>query len=125
MSAKTRAQKQALAAYEAVQKHQDSLVESAYRTLALRFASMIMQSGLTHALGFALAKNRPEHQAYLQDLMVVFNHQGLKDAKNLHEEVLRLSCSDYQLYTRLLLDAAVALKRYAEALLQAQGADHE
>lgn len=90
-------------------------LEKSYRTVALNFPVMILQSGLTQSIGFLLAKNKAEHQAYLQDLADIL---GLQNAKKLHETIIGCNLSDYQQHTRKALEASAWLKRYTQALLK-------
>ena len=111
----TRDQKYAKAAYPKVEHQKGKDTEKSYRTVALNFPVMILQSGLTQSIGFLLAKNKAEHQAYLQDLAEIL---GLKNAKNLHDTVIKSNLRDYQQHTRKTLEAAAWLKRYTQAMLK-------
>lgn len=110
----TRDQKYAKAAYPKVDDQRGKDTEKGYRTLALNFPVMILQSGLTQSIGFLLAKNKVEHQAYLKDLAEVL---GLQNANNLHQTIINSNLNDYQQHTRKALEAAAWLKRYTQALL--------
>lgn len=101
-------------AYLLVESIKDSEIEAKYRTLALNFPIMIMQSGLAQAIGFLMAKNKAEHQKLL---LHVANLLNKKDDKVLHDEILSSDITQYQLLTRKALDASGWLKRYTEALL--------
>lgn len=118
----TRTQRIALAAFNAVEAKKKDSVEAEYRTLALAFPTMILQSGLAQAIGFLKAKNKPEHQAYLADLVKVLKeakiYPDMQNAEALHHKILHSSVQQYQLLTRLLLDVASWLKRYTQALLE-------
>lgn len=124
MTQHTRTQKMALAAYQAVEQRKGSKLEAEYRTLALTFPNMVLQSGLMQAIGFMLAKSNEsggdpsEHRAYLSDLVKVLAQPTADAPATLHQQVLRSSVRDYQLMTRLVLDAASWLKRYTQALLE-------
>lgn len=111
----TRDQKYAKAAFPKVDKQKGKDTEKSYRTVALNFPVMILQSGLTQSIGFLLAKNKAEHQAYLQDLADIL---GLQNAKKLHETIIGCNLSDYQQHTRKALEASAWLKRYTQALLK-------
>lgn len=113
----TRDQKYAKAAYPKVNAHSGTDTEKAYRTLALNFPVMILQSGLTQAVGFLLAKNKAEHQAYLRDLAEIL---GLTNANTMHDTIIRSNLTDYQQHTRKALEAAAWLKRYTQALLKGE-----
>ena len=118
MHTQTRTQKMALAAFQAVERRHKTDIEAEYRTLALNFPSMILQSGLTQAIGFMLAKGKEEHQAYLDDLVEVLADSTVKSRADLHQKILTAPVRDYQLLTRVLLDASSWLKRYTQALLE-------
>lgn len=122
----TRTQKFALRAYPLVEKQSNNQqgdeidskkLASKYRTLALTFPNMILQSGLSQATGFLLAKNKPEHIAYLNDLAnVMKDHQHTGDA--LHRQVIESQVDEYRQLTRHALEASSWLKRYTQALLK-------
>lgn len=93
----------------------DSKFEAKYRTLALNFPTMIMQSGLAQAIGFLMAKGKDEHKIILQHI------QTILDRPNLHADILASDIGQYQLLTRQALDATAWLKRYTQALLKKEG----
>lgn len=113
----TRDQKYARAAFPKVNAQKGQDTEKSYRTVALNFPVMILQSGLTQSIGFLLAKNKAEHQAYLTDLAEIL---GLQNANNLHTTVINSNLRDYQQHTRKALEAAAWLKRYTQALLKGE-----
>lgn len=113
----TRDQKYARAAFPKVNAQKGKDTEKSYRTVALNFPVMILQSGLTQSIGFLLAKNKPEHQAYLADLAEIL---GLQNANNLHTTVINSNLRDYQQLTRKALEAAAWLKRYTQAMLKGE-----
>lgn len=90
-----------------------------YRTLALTFPNTILQSGLSQATGFLLAKGNPEHTAYLNDLAQVMAN-GLADGAGLHQRTINSEVGEYQQLTRRALEASAWLKRYTQALLKAE-----
>ena len=112
-----RTQKYAQAAYPMVVEIQNSAgtLETNYRSVALNFPTMIMQSGLAQAIGFLMAKNKEEHQKLLSHLAELL---GFKSSEELHQEVLKSELKQYQLLTRQALDASSWLKRYTQALLK-------
>lgn len=65
-----RTQKYAQKAYPMVEaiQHATGTLEANYRSVALNFPTMIMQSGLSQAIGFLMAKDKDEHRALLQHL---------------------------------------------------------
>jgi CRISPR-associated protein Cmr5 len=65
---RTRTQEFALRAYPCIEDQVNADTRAKYRTLALSFPNMILQSGLSQATGFLLAKGCLEHTAYLNDL---------------------------------------------------------
>lgn len=110
-----------------------------YRTLALTFPSMILQSGLSQTIGFLLAKGSlkeneaaenkdnkeeskkikvNEHLLLLEHLAKLLSDEKNEyDGKSLHGKILKADLAEYQLLTRKALDASTCLKRYTEALL--------
>ena len=92
-------------------------LEAKYRTLALNFPTMIMQSGLAQSIGFlmAKAKDNNEHQIILEHI------EKILDRPILHGDILESEIGQYQLLTRQALDATAWLKRYTQALLKKEG----
>lgn len=103
------------AAYPLVEKMQKDLSEAKYRTLALNFPTMIMQSGLAQAIGFLMAKDQSEHKIILGHIQLILKRP------NLHADILKSEIDEYQLLTRKALDATSWLKRYTQALLKKEG----
>lgn len=112
-----RTHKYAEDAFPLVKAMQKDNFEAKYRTLALNFPTMVMQSGLAQAIGFlmAKAKDKPEHKIILQHI------QTILDRPNLHADILASDIGQYQLLTRQTLDATAWLKRYTQALLKKEG----
>lgn len=112
---KIRTQDYAKQAYPLVSKIQrDTNIEAKYRTLALTFPTMIMQNGLSQAIGFLMAKEQEEHCVFLGHIAKLLNYH---DGNSLHDSILKSSITDYQLLTRHAIDATSWLKRYTQALL--------
>ena len=114
-----RSQKYAQEAYPLVVKVYGHQLEAKYRTLALNFPSMILQSGLSQAIGFLMAKGKDEHQMLLDHLATLVLGKQAQD-KQLHQTILTADLTHYQLLTRQTLEAASWLKRYSQALLEKQ-----
>lgn len=111
-----RTHRYAEAAFPLVKQLQGDSLEAKYRTLALTFPTMIMQSGLAQSIGFLMAKNNDEHKTLLQHIELIL---GRKD--RLHSDILKSEIEDYLLLTRQALDATAWLKRYTQALLTKEG----
>ena len=114
-----RSQQYAQEAYPLVVKVYGHQLETKYRTLALNFPSMILQSGLSQAIGFLMAKGKDEHQMLLDHLATLVLGKQAQD-KQLHQTILTADLTHYQLLTRQTLEAASWLKRYTQALLEKQ-----
>ena len=84
-----------------------------YRTLALNFPTMILQSGLAQAIGFLQAKGKEEHLLLLVHIAELLE----ENESSLHKKILEADLSHYQLLTRQAIEAASGLKRYTQALL--------
>jgi len=110
-----RTHKYAEAAFPLVKQMQNDIFEAKYRTLALNFPTMIMQSGLAQAIGFLMAKGKEEHKFILQHI------ERILERPNLHADILASDIQQYQILTRKTLDAAAWLKRYTQALLKKEG----
>ncbi len=103
------------AAFPLVKAIQKATFEAKYRTLALNFPTMIMQSGLTQAIGFLMAKKEDEHKTLLKHIEDILNRPTL------HTDILKSNIEEYQLLTRKALEASSWIKRYTQALLKKEG----
>lgn len=109
-----RSQKYAQRAFGLIQKvKEENGKVKEYRTLALNFPTMILQSGLAQAIGFLQAKGKEEHLLLLAHIAELLGEN--KDG--LHKKILAADLSHYQLLTRQTIEAASSLKRYTQALL--------
>lgn len=109
-----RSQKYAQRAFGLIQKVKEKNEKvKEYRTLALNFPTMILQSGLAQAIGFLQAKGKEEHLLLLAHIAELLGEN--KDS--LHKKILAADLSHYQLLTRQAIEAASGLKRYTQALL--------
>ena len=109
-----RSQKYAQRALGLIQKVKDDNKQvKEYRTLALNFPTMILQSGLAQAIGFLQAKGKEEHLLLLAHIAELLGEN--KDS--LHKKILEADLSHYQLLTRQAIEAASSFKRYTQALL--------
>ena len=109
-----RSQKYAQLAFGLIQKVKEKNEKvKEYRTLALNFPTMILQSGLAQAIGFLQAKGKEEHLLLLAHIAELLGEN--KDS--LHKKILAADLSHYQLLTRQTIEAASSLKRYTQALL--------
>lgn len=109
-----RSQKYAQRAFGLIQKvKEENEKVKEYRTLALNFPAMILQSGLAQAIGFLQAKGKEEHLLLLAHIAELLGEN--KDG--LHKEILEADLSHYQFLTRQAIEAASGLKRYTQALL--------
>ncbi|MFC2998155.1 type III-B CRISPR module-associated protein Cmr5 [Acinetobacter sichuanensis] len=93
----------------------DSKFEAKYRTLALNFPTMIMQSGLAQAIGFLMAKDKDEHRQLLKHISTLLDYKNIDE---FHKAIRESNITQYQLLTRKSLDATSWLKRYTQALLE-------
>ena len=109
-----RTHKYAEKAYPLIEKMQNDTFEAKYRTLALNFPSMIMQSGLAQAIGFLMAKGKDEHTIFLGHIAQLLEYTRYED---FHTAISKSDITQYQLMTRKALDATSWLKRYTQALL--------
>lgn len=111
-----RTQKYAQIAYPLIEAIQGNEIEAKYRTLALNFPTMILQSGLAQAIGFLMAKDEAHHIQLLQHLAKLLGYQD--NTKQLHQDVRQFDITKYQLLTRKAIEASSWLKRYTQALLE-------
>ncbi len=119
-----RSQKYAQRAYGLIQKVKDDNKQvKEYRTLALNFPTMILQSGLAQAIGFLQAKGKDkegkEAKGKEEHLLLLAHIAELlgENKDSLHKKILAADLSHYQLLSRQAIEAASSLKRYTQALL--------
>lgn len=121
---KIRTHKYAERAYPLVALLQDDDLKAEYRTLALTFPTMIMQSGLAQAIGFlkAKAKSKEQHNLMLEHMAKLLNYvnNNQADPEALYQAILASDVTQYQLLSREALEASAWLKRYTQALLEKQ-----
>ncbi len=114
----TRDQKYAKDAFPKVKAQKNSTIEKGYRTIALNFPVMVLQSGLAQAIGFLVAKsdseNKNEYAVYLNDLASILVKT---DGNALHASIIASKLADYQHLTRQVLEVSAWLKRYTQSLL--------
>ena len=124
---KVRTHAVARAAYECVARRRDEsqgrkgMDDANYGALAHKLPGMILENGLAQATGFLLAKGNPEHRVLLDDLCVVLRAAETttaSDGPRLHQEVLNSDLDRTLILTRLSLEAAGWLKRYAQGVLR-------
>jgi len=125
VSAHTRTQLLAQAAFPRVEARKKGKDFGEYETVARRFPSLIHTCGLAQAVAFAQAKRNqkkpeggPECQ-YLADLAAVLHaggHTEVTSADSLADHSRDDAVTTYLRLSRDALDATVWLKRYAEAL---------
>jgi CRISPR-associated protein Cmr5 len=104
-----------------------------YRTRANSFATMVAQSGLAQAFGFLLAKRESPgdlgraYDAYTRDLVAVVGagwpDLAAQDPDAFYDLVVRADLGQYRRLTRATLDAALWLKRLAQAKLPSESGD--
>jgi len=94
-----------------------------YKARADSFPTMVLQSGLTQALGFLCAKGGV-YLDYANDVAKVI---GLPSGNTLHENAIAASLPQYRRLTQEVLEASALIKRYASIVLKddIQGGSHD
>ncbi len=113
MTAHTRSQKLAQAAFAQIAKHGQPKQE--FVSFAKKFPALIHTCGLAQAVAFALAK---EEKDYIKDLAVVLEASGhleVSSAETLQKQTQEQPLSGYLRLSRDAINAASWLKRYVEA----------
>jgi len=125
VSVNTRSQKLAQAAYACVEQRKNGKDFGEYETVARKFPALIHTCGLAQAAAFAQAKRKKDKSTggaeceYLADLAAVLiagGHAEFPDANGLAAHTRTDGLTTYLRLSRDAIDAAVWLKRYAEAL---------
>ncbi len=90
-------------------------LQKEYKTRAHSFPAMVMQSGLTQALGFLRAKSQGNlgsaYRAYAQGIADVL---GAPSADALHEQSITAELPQYRRLTREVLEVAILIRRFAQ-----------
>lgn len=120
MQTQTRSQKMAA---EAAKKVAGRGKDDEYRSFAREFPTLVHTCGLAQAVAFAQAK-KGHHQQYLDDLAAVLAAAGYPVSTGAGlSDYLRAQATmavEYLRISRDAIDAAVWLKRFAEAAKAAQ-----
>ena len=121
MTVNTRSQKLAQKAHACIeQRKADSSAKEfgEYIGFAKKFPALVHTCGLAQAVAFALAKKevRSHYAADLASVLSAGGHTEITDATSLAEHTRADTVSSYLRLSRDAIDAAVWLKRYAEAL---------
>lgn len=85
-----------------------------YKARADSFPTMVLQSGLTQALGFLRSKGGV-YVTYVDDVAHVL---GRASAAELHREAVGSTLPVYRRLTHEVLEAAGLIKRYAQIVLK-------
>lgn len=122
----TRSQRMAATAAECVAKRKPT-PSAEYRSFAREFPTLVHTCGLAQAVAFAQAKGAKsaDHRNYLDDLAAVLVAAGYAAAATGpalgdHLRAAGMTVPEYVRVSRDAIDAAVWLKRYAEAAAPAE-----
>ena len=85
-----------------------------YKSRADSFPTMVMQSGLTQALGFLLGKGGL-YETYANDVARV---AGKSDAKALHNDAIASDLLSYRRMTREVMEVSALIKRFGQIELR-------
>jgi len=122
---RTRSQRIALCAFERIQAYEERSKDDRekYVGFAKRFPSLIHSCGLAQAIAFAAAK---APTGYVDDFSAVVSFDGNFTTADLGQRIRAAELPEYLRLSRIALEAAGWLKRYAEAVLEPQkgGASH-
>ena len=125
MSVHTRSQRLAESAFGCIEARIKGKDFGDYETVARKFPALIHTCGLAQAVAFAQSKRKKEKPTggaeceYLADLAAVLKaggHNELANGDSLASHTRSDPVTSYLRLSRDAIDAAVWLKRYAEAL---------
>ncbi len=125
MTVPTRSQKLAQAAYDKIDGRKKEPGFDEYNTVARKFPALVHTCGLAQAVAFSQSKRKPDRTdggpdcQYVADLAAVLlagGHADLTSGASLAAHCRSDSVTTYLRLSRDAIDAAVWLKRYAEAL---------
>jgi CRISPR-associated protein Cmr5 len=113
VSAHTRSQRLAQAAYARIAQH--GKPDKEYVSFAKKFPALIHTCGLAQAVAFALAKNETDYIADLAEVLKAAGHSEITTAESLDHHARTQQLSSYLRLSRDAVNAASWLKRYIEA----------
>ena len=126
----TRSQRMATEAHQAVDKRRDLGTDAAkytnekYESVARGYPSFLHTCGLVQALTFSKSKQKPEHTHIIEDLQNVLRKAGaLSQNDDLLVRATSADTSAYILLHAQAIEAAVWIKRYAEAFANPKDSD--
>ena len=126
----TRSQRMATEAHQVVDKRRDLNGENAgytnkeYKSVARGYPSFLHTCGLVQALTFSKSKQKPEHTHIIEDLQNVLRKAGaLSQNDDLLVRATSADTSAYILLHAQAIEAAVWIKRYAEAFAKPKDSD--
>lgn len=126
----TRSQRMATAAHKVVNNRRDlvdkgpAFTNENYESVARGYPSLLHTCGLVQTLTFSKSKKKDEHNHIILDLQNVMKEAGaLSQNDDLVERASSADTSAYILLHAQAIEAAVWIKRYAEAFAEPKDSD--
>lgn len=119
----SRTQRMARRALDCVKPVAEGGLAKDYKSRAMSFPTVVLQSGLAQAVGFLAAKSGEKndkeraYQRYLEDVAKV---AGLGSGQDLLKGALEADLPRYRLLTREVLDASAWIKRFCQSLIMSE-----
>ena len=112
-------------AYECVKKIKDKKFSGDYKSLVKKFPMMLLKNGLLQTVAFLEAKAKDHHKALLGQLkeyLTDISPLNLKIDMDVSEYLSSIDVGIYRNITSDILTFSKWLGRYAEALIEKEGA---
>lgn len=119
----SRTQRMARLALDRVKPVAAGVLAKDYRSRAMSFPTVVLQSGLAQAVGFLAAKSgskNDKERAYRQYLDDVAHVAGFHGGDSLLQDALKAELPRYRLLTREVLDASAWIKRFCQSLIEGE-----
>lgn len=123
----TRAQKNSKLAYEHInQLNLNATDKKLYGSICHNFPIMLLRSGLAQSVAFLWVKASNDKKAYkifLQHLSIISGGGEYESYPALQDRIQQMSLGEYQRTTRIILNASIWYKRFAESILNVKAGE--
>ncbi len=124
---KTRAQYYSQQAYQHISQLNlaDPTQEKLYGSICHQFPIMLLRTGLAQSVAFLWVKaesGKPAYEKFMQHLSSI---TGVEDENysELQQRIQQMNLDEYRRTTRIILDACIWYKRFAESQLNVQAGE--
>lgn len=120
----TRAQKDSKRAFEHISQLTLSDTDAKlYGSICHNFPIMVLRSGLAQAVAFLWIKasnDKAAYQVFLKHLSIISGGGEQESYSALQERIQQMQLAEYQRTTRIILNASIWYKRFAQSMLNVE-----